>query len=273
MGTASAIDRFNNAWETVAGSGSELDKSLTVEERKLRRVLFSIPAKIIKALLDGVSVSAVEKPRVYSVCRQQTPRVSSIAAMIGGVGLVICGICALAGFVSAVIGLSAIVFIGSFIMKKRSTKAPVQTEELNSSMTSYDIEVSDLSVDLAVAEADKGMKDALMLAKSLEENAKDDFDIVKSRQFGEWVQKFADYCNDESSPGDLKILKGELFSKLRMSGIEVYDSIRRDKEGNVILPAEDSFKDARADASVDFNEVRHAVVTSREDVLAIGELA
>lgn len=273
MGTASAIDRFDSAWEAFAGSGSEIDKSLTVEGRKLRRILFRVPSKITKALLDGVSVSAVEEARVYRSGHQTAPRVSSIAAIIGGAGLVICGICALAGFMSAVIGLSAAVFIGNWIMKKKTSKTQMSTEELNLSMKNYDVEVSDLSVDLAVAAAKEGMKDALSFAEDLEGDGSERFDITHSRQFGEWVQKFADYCNDESSPGDLKILKAELFSKLRMSGIEVYDSIRRDKEGNVILPAEDSFKDARADASVDFNEVRHAVVTSREDVLAIGELA
>jgi predicted metal-binding protein len=279
MEDASAIELFDNLWERVAGDESSLDKSLSVECRKMRRVLFTLPPKIFKAILGGVSATAVEELRCYKAHNennahyQSCPSVIGIAAIIGVMGFLICGICALAGFVTAVIGLSAIVFVGSCVIKKMWLKRSMPTEEMKPSMTSYDIDVSESSVFNAVSEAEAGMKDALSLAKKLEEAKSEGDEFIHSRHFGEWLQKFADYCNDDASPSDLKILKNELFSKLRGEGIEVYDTIRKDKEGNIILPMEDSFRDIRPDAAIDFTEVRHAAVTSKDEVLAIGELA
>lgn len=278
MKVASAISVFKEKWESVVGTGSELDRSLSPELRKFRCVLSGMPVVAVTEILEGISVADTEMQMLKPVFGGSCVKARDMAMLSMFVALVVvvtCGLCSLCGvsWGRATLAASLLASVTVFVAGRRISKKIPDKKELCASTGICEVSVSVESVSKAVDKSYESLSEAVSCMKRVQDDASKGYDITDSRQFGEWVQKFVDYCNDSPEDSNLRVLKGELLSKLRMMGIEVYDAIRKDGYGNVILPGTDGFRDERTTAEAGYSEVRHAVVSSRRRVLAIGELA
>ena len=297
MNIASAISYFKSEWERRIGPQSEFSSNLTPETRNFRRLLSDAPCEAIETILKGVVAEQSSAPATTTpekLSRKQDDRCQrliSICCMGVSVACVMellfrvyakisCnGDCIAHGHISAfgmaVLILLAIASAGLGMLsllrfhcqtKQALTIMQPQTRVANVGITNE-------SLNNAVAVFYKALEDLVAYVTEKESDLALGFDISNSKSFGEWVQKFTDYANENQQNTDIAILKGELQSKLRTMGISVYDTLHRGKDGAIQLPERNSYRDERNDETAEYNMVKHAVVISRRGVLAIGEIA
>ena len=296
MSIASAISYFKAEWERRIGPKSEFSSNLTPETRNFRRLLSDAPCEAVATILNGVvaeqpSVSATTLPS--PPCGRQNDR-RSLAIAICCMGAAIAGVleflfaacakiacdgdCAAHAHLSvfgmvALILVSLVSAVAGMRFMRRLYRQPITNDGLQSAKNqSADIIVSQGAIDGAVSIFYKTMEEVAAYVKEKEDDRALGFDISDSKSFGEWVQKFVDYANENPQNSDVAILKGDLLSKLRTMGITVYDVIRHCKNGEIQLPERDSYRDERIDENAEYSVVKHAVVISRRGVLAIGEI-
>ena len=277
MKVASAISAFKEKWESVAGTGSELERSMSPELRKFRCAISGMSVAVVEEILGEISAVGAEtqmlKPASGSCMKAR--EVIILSASSGLSATVACCLCNLCGvhWFGTLLMSSLLTAVMVFVVGRRMSKEIADKEVLCTSNGMCEVSVSEESVLKAVDKSYEGLSEVVSCVKRIQEEGSMGYDISDSRQFGEWVQKFVDYCNDSQENSDLRILKGELLTKLRMVGIDVYDTIRKDGAGNVILPVSGGFRDERITSECAYSVVRHAVVSSNRRVLAIGELA
>lgn len=274
MDKKTAIDALQERWEKRLSPDGEIEKLLTTEGRIFKNFLKDTPYWAINAVINGISITEAESKVSYAAPKTES---SSKMLVMTGVGLscvctgIICALFKFPPVLSTFLTTGIAVYAASFLMNKieRENKRvqPVRHQ------AKTEVKIDSAAIDKALDVFQGDMARLLKYVRQQEEERTLGFDITESKSFGDWVQKFADYCNRNIENHDLNGLRGELFSKLGIMGIEVYDTLEHDSvSGKVILPDRTWFKDERSTDDADFTTVKHAAVISRRRVLAIGTL-
>lgn len=296
MNIASAISYFKSEWERRIGPKSEFSSNLTPETRNFRRLLSDAPCDAIAAILKGVVAEQSSAPAtataetlcrkhddrhlwLISICCMGVSAACVIELLFRVYGRISCNDgCVVHGHISALgmIGLVLFAIVsagaGMFFGRRHHCLSTQSSALLQSQAFVTNVNITNESINNTVTIFYKALEDLVAYVKEKEDDLALGFDISGSKSFGEWVQKFADYANDNQENTDIAILKCELLSKLRTMGISVYDTLHRGKDGVVQLPEKNSYRDERSDETAEYTTVKHAAVISRRGILAIGEI-
>ena len=296
MNIASAISYFKSEWERRIGPKSEFSSNLTPETRNFRRLLSDAPCDAIEAILKGVVAEQSSAPAtataetlcrkhddrhlwLISICCMGVSAACVIELLFRVYGRISCNDgCVVHGHISALgmIGLVLFAIVsagaGMFFRRRHHCLSKQSSVLLQPQTFVTNVDIANESINNTVAIFYKAIKDVVAYVKEKEDDLALGFDISDSKSFGEWIQKFVDYVNENQQNTDVVILKSELLSKLRTMGISVYDTLHRGKDGVVQLPEKNSYRDERSDETAEYTTVKHAAVISRRGVLAIGEI-
>ena len=275
MDKKTAISTLRSDWEKKIGAASEFERSLTPEGRVFKRYLEAVPGVMTETLLNGISIKMTESeaaplPRGGS---EQTK--TFLPAFCAGVAVVaagvVCSLCQCSATLTTVITTAAVVSSVIAAGSRRSRRGEITPPR--QPRCPAELEIDGAALEKAQDSFLEVLKNLIDYVHHQEKDSALGFDVTTSKSFAEWVQDFVDYSNQQKADSELTALKIALAAQLRIMGIEVYDSLKKDKTtGELQLPQRTWYRDGRSDDNAEFATVKHAVVSSRRGVLAIGEL-
>lgn len=97
-------------------------------------------------------------------------------------------------------------------------------------------------------------------------------DIEINKEFGEWVQQFLMYVENNQEDRKLQNLRNALINRLASMNIQVYDEIRLRADGKLDVPIQDYLYDKRENREDEYRVVSRPAVYSNRSLLARGEI-
>ena len=173
--------------------------------------------------------------------------------------------------IAALAGLGAI--IGSVIQSKSNKPTSASVKPVKT-LTPEDIHVK-LSVDDAKRGdlLDNAVRDVMELCEAVadyERKNNEKADIEIDRNFGEWVQDFLVYADNNPDDEELQVIKKQLIHRLTMLNIHVYSELDLDDSGKPNLPYPDYVIDRHIGEN--YKKVVRPAVFSKRSLLARGEI-
>lgn len=148
----------------------------------------------------------------------------------------------------------------------------IDLEKLTADKISVKININQDRKQEILAEANRKLEKVCSEISVYEEKNNSKHDVELNQEFGEWVQKFLMYVDNNQDDRKLYNLRNALINCLASMNIHVYDEVLLRDDGMPDVPIQEYLYDKREDRTAEFKEITRPAVYSNRALLARGEI-
>lgn len=148
----------------------------------------------------------------------------------------------------------------------------IDLEKLTQEKIDITIKINQNRKQKLLTDSNKKLQKVCSEISAYEEKNNKKHDIEIDKEFGEWVQQFLMYTEDNQDDRKLQNIRNVLIHCLSSMNIHVYDEVQLREDGKPDVPIQDYLYDKRENHEAEYKEVSRPAVYSDCALLARGEI-